>query len=63
MNICKVPCKGCLNRTIPKTCERNCEKWAKYKKELDAEKAQIKYAKDLEKAINRQIWRNSSENY
>lgn len=63
MNICKVPCKGCLDRTIPKTCEKTCEKWLKYKKELENEKAQIKSAKDLEKAINRQIWRNSSENY
>ena len=63
MNICKAPFKGCLDMSIPKTCEKTCEKWSKYKKELENEKAQIKYAKDLEKAINRQIWRNSSENY
>lgn len=63
MNNCKVPCKECSNRTIPKTCEASCEKWIKYKKEQQLEKSQIKYFKDLERAINRQIWRNSSENY
>ena len=60
---CNVPCKDCKERTIPKTCEHSCKKWAEYKKELDNRKSKIKFAKDLEKAINRQIWRNSNENY
>lgn len=58
---CKVPCKGCKDRKIPKTCESTCERWIKYKKEQQTEKSQIKYIKDLERAINRQIWRNSNE--
>lgn len=57
--ICRVPCKDCPYRTIPKTCEKDCERWEIYKKELEREKTIIQSAKMLEKAVNRQIWRNS----
>lgn len=55
----RVPCKDCPSRTIPKTCETTCEKWARYKEELEKERTAIQSAKMLEKAVNRQIWRNS----
>lgn len=28
------PCMNCLNRTIPKTCEKDCILWSEYRKEL-----------------------------
>lgn len=56
----RVPCKDCADRKIPKSCEPTCERWKKYKHDLEQEKKMVREAKALEKAINKQIWRNSS---
>ena len=29
------PCKGCTDRAVPKTCEKNCKKWQEYLKEKE----------------------------
>lgn len=31
----KVPCKGCKDRLIPKTCESSCDRWNTYKAEAE----------------------------
>lgn len=37
----EAPCKDCPNRTKPKHCELNCEKWKKYKEEHEIQKEKI----------------------
>lgn len=56
---CKVPCKNCPNRKIPKTCENDCEDWKKYKTELIEEKKLIQQTKMLDIAIKKQIYKNN----
>ena len=43
----EAPCKDCKNREIPKTCEKNCEMWHKYRKELEKEREVIFNEKNL----------------
>ena len=42
-----IPCQNCKDRTIPKTCETNCLKWIKYKKELEQAKQLSKLDKQM----------------
>lgn len=63
MSYCKVPCKDCQNRKIPKTCESTCEKWINYKKEKNKEKELYIQAKLIEKEINKQTRRENYEIY
>lgn len=52
------PCKNCKDRTIPKQCEKTCQKWKEYKESLAKENNDIKMQKTLNKRINESIWRN-----
>lgn len=37
----EAPCKDCKDRKIPKTCEKTCDKWNKYRAELDVARDKI----------------------
>jgi len=51
------PCKGCKERTIPKTCEKTCPKWQEFRKQKKIEKANRDLSWYIEKRIDDNIWR------
>lgn len=42
------PCRDCQERKIPKTCEKTCQKWINFKKELEQEKEKINNEKYIQ---------------
>lgn len=49
------PCKDCVNRTKPKTCDLTCEKWIKYKAEHEKEKERMFNERCLANRVNSAI--------
>ena len=50
MTLSQPPCKDCMIRFL--RCHTNCLSWKQWKAKDDAKKAEIKAAKDREKAID-----------
>ena len=51
------PCKGCTDRTIPKTCQETCKRWQEYEEKKKSQQKTIIENKRIEKRILDSIWR------
>lgn len=50
------PCKDCKDRTIPKYCERTCDKWIKYKSKHTKTKEAIRQERKIKDMLWKHYW-------
>ena len=54
------PCKDCLSRTIPKSCEGTCAKWKAYVEERNELKSKMHIKKQLDKMSRYSEYRHNN---